>query len=203
MIISKKAAVILLSSLLFLPITLSAQETEETEPVVYIDVMFVQYIELENRVLLDEIDLEQELYEIRKLKTEAEKANRRDLLSRLDMLDFVVSTKLEDGRRSSGAESILEKILTDEQRRLAKNEIENSGSALTAAALGTTIVSGMIFLGSSLIYEDFYSKFTATENTDQAAFYLFWWETCRTASVISGWSTAAAAVSSGILALLF
>ena len=182
-----------------------APPTEPVEPteIVYTDLLFNKYIELENRILLDEAELSQELYEIRQFKVEVESAGRRDILSRLEMLSFIVKTRLDESLRITEAESITGKIISDEELRLAGTAAKNSQGVLTAAAIGTTLVSGIIFLGSSIIYEDFYNKYTATDYADQGAFYLFWWQTCKTTSMISGLTTAVAALTSGIFAIIF
>jgi len=202
---SRKAAVLLLYSLILIPAVLFGQDTatEELAPPVYVDILFNQYIELEDRILLDEIILEEEIYEIRKLRLIAEETNRKDIISRLDMLDYVVNTRLEEIRISAEAESITAKILSDEERSRQKSSQTAAGEAMTSVAIGTTLASAAVFLGSTLIYEDFYSKYTAAAYADQAAFYLFWWETCKTASIVSGWTTAAAALTSGLFTILF
>jgi hypothetical protein len=203
MVFIKKAAFILLVMLLFSPTAIFSQENENTETTIesetiYIDLLFNQYIKLEDSILLDEENLEEELYEIRKFRNKAEAEGRRDIQSRLDMLDFVVKTRIDEKSLTTNSESIIEKILSDEELLIARNGQKEAADMLSAASFGTTIASGIIFLGSSILYEELYSEYIVTQKADQAAFYLFWWQISKTTSIISGWTTAAAALTSGI-----
>lgn len=199
-------------AVLVLPFTIAAQnnvsteisaEPENSEAAIYIDFMFNRYIELEDSILDADADLEQKLYEIRKFRVEVEQENRRDILSRLDMLDFIIRTKLDNEERTAGEESIKEKILSDEELRLAAGQREAGEEFLKGAAVCTTFASAFVFLATTGLYEDYYSKYTATDSEDDAAFYLFWWQIFKTTSIISGFSTAAAAVTSAIFSITF
>ena len=176
---------------------LYAQETDAAGEG-YTDSLLEKYIELEQLLLSKDADLTDARFSIRRLMAEAEEAGRTDLASRLQMLDFVVSTRLENSMAEDKPEPILQKILSKEELLRAEKAGRDAGDFATAAAVGTTIAAGLVFGASTALYENFYREYTETEYADQAAFYLFWWQIFRTTSIVSGWTTAASALLSGL-----
>ena len=212
-------AVICLFSLFLFPVhsqeaapgtdTITAAETAaeavitEDIDIEYIDPLFSEYIELETMLLEKYSNGSLENYnlgEIEALRLKAEKENRSDVISRLDMLSFVVSEGLSRQTEDADAERVISEIQAAEKEY--RREISNRKGleAATGISLGTAIASSSIFTLSAIFSSDFYNKYTAAESADQAGFYLFWWQFLEKVSLFSAITSVVSGLSAGILA---
>jgi hypothetical protein len=170
---------------------------------VYVDQLFNKYIELENSFLQKEVITRAELGALRRLRREAEEAGRRDILSRLEMLEFIARTLNEQDLRSSGPDAILAEIAEAEQQRLEERRLLETGRTIKIATITAAAVSGSLFLSSSILYDIYHSKYINSVYADQAAFFLFWWQIFEQVSIYSGLTTIAASAAAGILNAVF
>jgi hypothetical protein len=190
---------LLISTIFTVPIF--SQETEDSG--VYVDKLFNDYIELEDAFLEKEVITGTELGALWKLKREAEAAGRRDILSRLEMLEFIAETLNEQNRRSSEPDAVLAEIAEAEQRRLEEKRLLETGRTAKIASITAAAVSGSLFLSSSILYDIYHSKYINSGYADQAAFFLFWWQIFEQVSIYSGLTTIALSAAAGILNAVF
>ena len=212
MMMKTAKSVLLLIMLLIPALFSSAQQAEEAPaaeaagdaaPDVYIDRLFNDYIELEDRLLAAESPDISDRGPILKMLAEARKQGRDDIISRLEMLDFIISSRLTDQKLAAQPELELSLVKEAEQLRAAREAGEAAGRAAADISLISAAVSSAVYLSSTILYESFYSQYTAQQDAGQAAFYLFWWQIFETTSVISGFSTIGLSLTAGILAAVF
>ncbi len=205
----KLLSAILTSVVLFTAgMTAFGQDTAETSvpEAIFTDVLFNDYIQLETMLLgnytaktLNTYDLGR----IESLRQQAAAANRRDILNRLDMLEFIVRDGLKEQEAGTDPEAFLAALKDEERKYRAEAAAAKTARTVTGISIGTAIASGTIFAASALISSDYYTKYTETEYADQAAFYLFWWQTLDTVSLVSAITTLAAAAAAGIFAVIY
>lgn len=188
--------------------SLYAQETEpvETATPVYSDILFNNYIELETSIL-EMIGTESmgtdALTSINEMLLKMETENRTDILSRLNMLKFVVESEIKNLEREANTEQLIAEFTAEEAKYRTQTAARKIGQTAMEISIGTAIVSGSIFAASALISGDYYKKYTETEYADQAAFYLFWWQLLDNISIVSAVTAIVSSTAAGILAAVF
>ena len=200
------AAFIALLAAAIAPVFSQEEVESETEPAViteYSDQLFSEYIVLETGILEKHSEGSLSSYnlsEIERLRIKAVNENRDDVVSRLDMLAFVVNEGLASQTAALSPVKVLsgiEAVETEYRRELAAKKAISSA---TGISIGTAIVSGTIFAVSSISSVEFYDKYTASESADQAGFYLFWWQFLEKVSFFSALTTVVSGISAGIFA---
>ncbi|MDC7225376.1 MAG: hypothetical protein PQJ61_01280 [Spirochaetales bacterium] len=195
---------IIIASASILPIF--AQETGPDYENVYYDELFNEYLELETTLLqkIDERNLQSyNLGEIESLKFKAETENRYDVISRLEMLSYVVKTALEEEYTEVNAEALMAGM-TDAEKRY-QEEKTAAGILPTAStiSIATAFTAGAVYAASAILTSSFYSKYTATESADDAAFYMFWWQFFEDVSIAGAVTTILSGTAAGITAALY
>lgn len=175
--------------------------SQNTESEAYLDLLFNQYIELETSALKQiesgEID-SQVLVKIDNMLLQTAEEQRDDLSSRLKMLRFAVETEISTRNRVLNADVFISKIAEAEKNR--KDDIESARirKNITGISIGTAAAAGVVFAVSSFVSQNYYDKYLQTEITDQAAFYLFWWQFLDNISTASAAVTIISSATAGI-----
>ncbi|MDC7125041.1 MAG: hypothetical protein PQJ46_05710, partial [Spirochaetales bacterium] len=172
----------------------------------YSDKILNNYMELENSIIekinndsITILDIEQ----IEKMKAEIEESNRSDIKSQLDMLKFIAETSISEETRTTDASQIIKQLSAEEKELRTRHKKERAGQIATEVSIGTAIVSGTIFAVSSIIYSTYYEQYTESQSSENAAFYLFWWQIMEEVSILSGVTTIISSATAGILSVLF
>ena len=177
--------------------------SQDSAGLMYSDKLFNDYIMLEDSLLLkyeQQTLSKEDLTELRTFRALAADSGREDLLSRVDMLNFIIKTEIETSYLNSNADAALENMKDAERKKRIKNAAVKTGRTVTGISIGAALISGTIYAASTIIASDYYDKYTQTEYADQAAFYLFWWQLLDKVSVISIITTLTTSVTAGILA---
>ncbi len=197
---------------IFLYVSASVYSQENTVPAaepetVFIDFLFNEYIELEKQIFEETDDSEsisaETLEKIGVLENKAVSANRKDIISRLRMLNFIIESDVYENELNLNADTALHSIRETEKIYRRTKSTEKIGRKAFGITIGTAVVSGTIFAASSLASSGYYEKYTQTEYADQAAFYLFWWQLLEDVSTGSAILTVASSAAAGILAAVF
>lgn len=199
----KALLILTLAAASVIPIFSQDIETELTAA--YFDTLFNKYIELETDILQNYEDgslISYKLGIIENLRKEAVDEGRADIISRLDMLSFVVRTGIEDQTVIETSGAVLAQIAEAEKEARSRAAIQKAMSTGAWVSIGSSIVSGSVFAAAALISSDFYNKYTRTEYADQAAFYLFWWQFLEKVSAVSAVTTIITGTAAGIFAAI-
>jgi len=198
---------IMIIILLSTALPIFSQEAEISEPeTIYSDILFNEYVELETRILQKYEDGSLDHYnlgEIERQRVNAVKENRKDVISRLDMLSFVVKSGLDDQSITEDADKVRFEIASVANKYRAETANAIAIKKAANVSISTAIASGTIFALSAMISNEYYNKYTQTELADQAAFYLFWWQFLERVSFAGAITTVISGTAAGILTALY
>ena len=193
---------LLLSIFLLLAASAPAVTGQDTAEAAYVDVFLERYIELEQRLLGDDVDLEQAGYDIRKFRFELEGHNRPDLISRLDMLDFVVRTRLELQIVENGGDQIVAEIIKKEELRKSEETGEDFLNIMRMSTGIAAVSSAVLFFTSTFISIGYNEQSDKTNDTPKKLELRGIAEIFELAAMITGISAVSTTLGFGILIII-